>query len=245
MGMIGLIINTAVLLAIASYFVVAMVTIGGYIYTRMARQTLTHWYDVLMSFGLGMVAFCLVNVVLIQIHAFYPIVAWIQFVTMGYIIYICSDIRIQCLVCLDTALAPFFVAKSSSESLVYWILAGLSIVYIYYAFNLGFIPYSTAWDANHAYMYYPKVWALNNGLFWSNGPGVSPSLWMVYISYWFSLRQPMPKWFLAPDTIAVFMNMLAGPFALLTGIGLVRQVISFMFDKLSATRLATAMTIGR
>lgn len=28
-----------------------------------------------------------------------------------------------------------------------------SIVYYFYGFQLSFIPYSTAWDANHAYMY--------------------------------------------------------------------------------------------
>jgi hypothetical protein len=41
------------------------------------------------------------------------------------------------------------------------VLIGISIVYYLYGFQLSFIPYSTAWDANHAYMYVPKVLAEN------------------------------------------------------------------------------------
>ena len=41
------------------------------------------------------------------------------------------------------------------------ILVGFSIMYYLYGFQLSFIPYSTAWDANHAYMYEPKVMAEN------------------------------------------------------------------------------------
>jgi hypothetical protein len=41
-------------------------------------------------------------------------------------------------------------------------------MYYLYGFQLSFIPYSTAWDANHAYMYEPKVLAENFGVLWNN-----------------------------------------------------------------------------
>jgi hypothetical protein len=78
-----------------------------------------------------------------------------------------------------------------------------------FSFNLSYIPYSTAWDANHAYMYFPKIRSLNNGVFYSDGPVTFPYLWMVYISYWFSLLKPLSSFTIAPDTLAVFMNSLS------------------------------------
>jgi len=78
-----------------------------------------------------------------------------------------------------------------------------------FSWNLSFIPYSTAWDANHAYMYFPKIWALNNGVFFTEGPVITPYLWMVYISYWFSLFQPFTSFTIAPDTVAVIMNSIS------------------------------------
>jgi hypothetical protein len=45
-------------------------------------------------------------------------------------------------------------------------------LYVYLGFYLSDIAYSTARDANHAYMFYPKMWALNNGYYW-NEPGMA------------------------------------------------------------------------
>ena len=52
-------------------------------------------------------------------------------------------------------------AKSNPWNRVGIILVGFSIMDYLYGFQLSFIPYSTAWDANHAYMYEPKVMAEN------------------------------------------------------------------------------------
>ena len=56
------------------------------------------------------------------------------------------------------------VLFTSSRSRVFFSLLLISIVYFYLGFNLSFIPYSTAWDANHAYMYVPKVMANYHGM---------------------------------------------------------------------------------
>jgi hypothetical protein len=52
-----------------------------------------------------------------------------------------------------------------------WIMLVLvifSIIYYFYGFQLSFIPYSTAWDANHEYLYVPKVIAENFGIIRGN-----------------------------------------------------------------------------
>jgi len=48
--------------------------------------------------------------------------------------------------------------------IVMMVLVVLSLVYVFYGLQNSFIPYSTAWDANHAYMYVPKIIAENAGL---------------------------------------------------------------------------------
>ena len=40
-------------------------------------------------------------------------------------------------------------------------------LYFYFGFNYSFIPYPTAWDASHAYIYYPMVFSNYNGYPWS------------------------------------------------------------------------------
>ena len=81
-------------------------------------------------------------------------------------------------------------------------------------------------------MYFPKVWALNNGLFFSEGPITTPHLWMVYIAYWFSLFKPFGTSFsLAPDTVAVVLNNVSGWLSLLFGLGAMSTIINYFKDK--------------
>ena len=60
------------------------------------------------------------------------------------------------------------VLKQNPRKWIGIILLGLAIMYYFYGFNLSFIPYSTAWDANHEYMYIPKVLAENHGVLRGN-----------------------------------------------------------------------------
>ncbi|MEI6774615.1 MAG: hypothetical protein WCL18_07710 [bacterium] len=46
------------------------------------------------------------------------------------------------------------------------VLLAISLLYYLYGFQLSYIPYSTAWDANHAYMYIPRILAQNHGVMW-------------------------------------------------------------------------------
>lgn len=82
--------------------------------------------------------------------------------------------------------------------------------------QLAFIPYSTAWDANHAYMFFPKIWADNHGLYRSNGPWTSPFIWYSYIAQRFSSMSWLtPVTGLARDTMAVLMNFITSAVGIL------------------------------
>jgi hypothetical protein len=95
---------------------------------------------------------------------------------------------------------------------------------------LAFIPYSTAWDANHAYMYIPKILAENHGVLRGN-IGVAdnaPGLWHMFITFFLALIQPIKsRFWLSPDTIAVAMNFLSGIFVLIFGTGLIKEAITY------------------
>ncbi|MDR2189795.1 MAG: hypothetical protein LBP53_00975 [Candidatus Peribacteria bacterium] len=51
------------------------------------------------------------------------------------------------------------------------VLLVISVMYFYYGFQNSFIPYSTARDANHEYMYIPKILAENAGIYRGNSVG--------------------------------------------------------------------------
>jgi hypothetical protein len=70
-----------------------------------------------------------------------------------------------------TEIADEFRGNKLKENRWKWIgivLLAISIIYYLYGFQLSYIPYSTAWDANHEYMYVPKVLAENHGVLWGN-----------------------------------------------------------------------------
>jgi hypothetical protein len=103
---------------------------------------------------------------------------------------------------------------------------------------MSWIPYPTAWDANHAYMFYPKMWALNHWFYW-NEPNMNttPYLWLSYITYWFSLFVPFyNKFWIAPDTFAVIFNFLSWVFVLLFGLALIWEVLN-IFSKDNENKL--------
>lgn len=125
------------------------------------------------------------------------------------------------------------------------ILLAISIIYYLYGFQLSFIPYSTAWDANHEYMYIPRVLAQSHGVIRGNlGPiSSAPYLWHMFIAFWFALIQPIKaRFWLAPDTIAVAMNFLSWIFVLIFGTGLIKEAINYFVPKKAENDLST--TIG-
>jgi hypothetical protein len=125
------------------------------------------------------------------------------------------------------------------------VLVGISLLYYFYGFQLSFIPYSTAWDANHAYMYIPKVIAENHWVLrWNIWIAATPpELRHGFITFWFSLIWAI-KWFwLGPDTVAVAMNFLSGIFVLILGLWTVKEIINY-FTKKETTGTKIAFYLG-
>lgn len=100
------------------------------------------------------------------------------------------------------------------------LLAG-SLTYFYFGFSHTIIPYPTARDANHEYLYTPKVIADNGGILRGNKgtANAMPYLWHGLIASAFSFWKPITSiTSLATDTFAINMNFWSGIIVLLFGI---------------------------
>lgn len=226
--------NTIFFIALIAVFVVSIYCIGAKVYEYILKQTIKDRYDILFALGFWLAVFVIINYILIAFNIFHPIVTWLELCLALYLVWKSSTERSQAVSIMNQSGQFFF--SHSNWIRPFAILLTLSIVYFYFWFNLSFIPYSTAWDANHAYMYLPKVMANNNGMWLDQWAVGWSNLWMVYIAYWFSLMRPLSPWFtLAPDTVAVVMNFLSGLFALVFGLGALSKAIAYFTETNEST----------
>ena len=98
-----------------------------------------------------------------MVRLFYPAITRLLFIGLGVMIRWRKTQLKEYRILVEDIFAEFNLenVKSNPWNRAGIILLGFSIMYYLYGFQLSFIPYSTARDANHAYMYEPKVLAEN------------------------------------------------------------------------------------
>ena len=109
----------------------------------------------------------------------------------------------------------------------------LSLAYLYMWIQNAFTPYSTAWDANHEYMYIPKILAENAGIYrWNVGANNMPWFWHQFLTFVFSLTWCTNWRFgLSADNIAISMNNMSATFVVIFGIAIIFQIFSLVHNK--------------
>ena len=109
----------------------------------------------------------------------------------------------------------------------------LSVVYLYMWIQNAFAPYSTAWDANHEYMYIPKILAENGWVYWWNNIANNmPWFWHQFLAFIFSLTGCSNGWLgLSSDNIAISMNNMSSALVLIFWIALIFQIFSLINNK--------------
>ena len=109
----------------------------------------------------------------------------------------------------------------------------LSVAYLYMGIQNAFTPYSTAWDANHEYMYIPKILAENAWVYrWNTVASNMPWFWHQFLTFIFSLTGCTNWWLgLSPDNIAISMNNMSAAFVLIFWIALIFQIFSILNNK--------------
>lgn len=193
----------------------------------------------LLNFWMGLGIFLLIIYIYSMVHLIRGAIIWILFLGLGYMVWKMKDDMLPYQTIISDIADEFKWAKLkvNRRKRIGIILLAISIIYYLYGFQLSFIPYSTAWDANHAYMYAPKVLAQSHGVVWWDVWGIvamAPGLWHIFIAFFFALIQPIKdRFWLAPDTIAVAMNFLSGIFVLIFGTGLIKEAIGYFSPKKS------------
>ena len=140
---------------------------------------------------------------------------------IGYVVHVANT--------KDSGIKNIFSVKGWLQFL-WLLLLVLSIWYLFNGFQLAYLPYSTAWDANHAYMFFPKMWSLHHGYYRNEiRMTTGMQLWYMYITFFFSLFGPLDGFlWISVDTIAIEMNFWSGIFVLLLWLGLVLEVVDLL-----------------
>ncbi|MFZ2150417.1 MAG: hypothetical protein WAZ12_04565 [Candidatus Absconditicoccaceae bacterium] len=240
-GFVILLINNIIIFALGAYFITGTLSLGTWISNKIIKFQETRRQEMFLNFGIGLGVMLLLVYVLASFGILYPILTWIFFVGRGFIIYKEKKILINYKNIISENIQDFKAneLKNNRWKWIGFVLLIISIMYYFYGFELSFIPYSTAWDANHAYMYEPKILAENFGVLWGNvgNANGAPMLWHAFITFWFSLIQPIKSWFwLSADNIAVSMNFLSGIFVLLFSLGVIKEILNFFEKKLETIK---------
>ena len=225
------VINNILLIGIGCYSMLWFLSLWSFIERKFIHFTEKRWQEVLLSFWIGLCTFLLLIQVLLQCNLLYGWVSVLLFIGLGILIrkeksQLREDEKI-----LEEEIISF---KTNNDSIILSIILCIILMYLFLGFQNSFIPYSTAWDANHEYMYWPKVRAEYGWIFWWDWfkPDF-PELWHCFITFFFSVFgwSWLPRdglLFMSKSTIAVSMNFRSAILTLIFSFGIVSTVISFI-----------------
>ncbi|MDD3262859.1 MAG: hypothetical protein PHR61_03350 [Candidatus Absconditabacteria bacterium] len=247
-GFVMLIINILLLYFLGIYLILGVTSVGHMINKLRIRLPQKRTQELFLSFGIGIGTFLILIKALASFTILYGAITRLIFLGLGVAIYFYRKELFGYQQILEENIEEFKITSLKRNPFLWigLILIAISLLYYFYGFQLSFIPYSTAWDANHAYMYVPKVIAENHGVLRGN-IGIAatpPELRHGFITFWFSLIGAIKGFWLGPDTVAVSMNFLSGIFVLILGLGTVKEIINY-FTKKETIGTKIAFYLGR
>lgn len=247
-GLVMLIINTCLLYFLGIYTILWITSIGTLVNKYRIRLPQKRIQEMFLNFWIGLGIFLLTIKILASFTILYWAITWAMFIGLGVAIYYSKKELSEYATQIEEAFEPMKYQGLKKNGIIWVsvILVAISLLYYFYWFQLSFIPYSTAWDANHAYMYIPKVIAENHGILrWNIGVAATPpELRHGFITFWFSLIWSIKGFWLWSDTVAVAMNFLSGLFVLILGLGTVKEIINYFINK-ESNGSKIAFYIGR
>jgi hypothetical protein len=180
------------------------------------------WQRVGVSFVLWIAIEILILYLFVLGNVLFPIVSRALFAGWIYRIWKCRESLFDAWQLVPqsiSSLKQLIASKDLTDKIVWCLFVVIVVIWFWYIFNgfeLSFMPYSTAWDANHAYMFYPKMRSFNNGMYWlEESMRIDPDLWYVFLTYWFSLfRRTDGIWAVSSDTIVLSINFWSGIYVL-------------------------------
>ena len=246
-GNIITIFNTLLLFGLWTYLILWFTAIWSWINRKLIKFQQNRWQEILLSFGVWMCWFIIVVQILLWIGLLYWIVSWLLFLWLWFM---ARYERKQLSVWGDIIEAILEKAKNwlvygtwNLNSKEFWsskiwfialfVLVLLSVSYLYIWIQNAFTPYSTAWDANHEYMYIPKILAENAWIYrWNTVANNMPWMWHQFLTFIFSLTGCTNWRFgLSPDNITISMNNISSLLVLLFGIWIMFQIFTLIWSK--------------
>ena len=187
----------------------------------------------LLSFWLGLCSFIIIVQILLWTWLLYN---WVSYILLWLLWFMIIYERKTLWKRWDIIADIFSNRRSGITSgkmwyIVLFVLLILSLIYYYYGLQNSFVPYSTAWDANHEYMYIPKILAENHWIYRGNTVWNSmPWFWHQFITFVFSFAWNWWLW-LSPDNMAISMNNLSAWFVLVFWIAVIFQIFNLLSKK--------------
>ena len=232
---VPLMFNTLVLYCLALLFIFAVFSLWNIISRKLKLFKTIRWQETFLTFWLWLLLFLVVIQILAGIWILYSAITWLLLIGLVVLWWFDRKNLKEHKEALLWVFEKFREIKPLSNL---WWLFGLLIVisfwYYFFNFSHSYIPYSTAWDANHEYMYIPKVVSENHWILWWN---VWPAakmieLWHAYITFFFSVWTPISSILnIAKDTVAVNLNALSWVLVLIFWLWALKEALTLFKRK--------------
>ncbi len=238
-GQIITLFNTLLLVCLWIYLILGFSAVWSRVERKLVKFNQLRWQEIFLSFWIWFCSFIIIVQILLWIWFLYGIVSWLLFLWLGFMIrYERENLKKWWEIIWDILNNYQKWILSSGTWKRIWFLATLlpvilSVAYLYMWIQNSFVPYSTAWDANHEYMYIPKILAENHWVYWWNTvANTMPGFWHQFLTFIFSLTGCTNWWFgLSPDNIAISMNNMSATFVLIFWIAIIFQIFTLINDK--------------
>ncbi|MFA7284323.1 MAG: hypothetical protein WC004_00675 [Candidatus Absconditabacterales bacterium] len=245
-GAIMRVINSAIVFGCGLGIITALTGIGAWIHQKLYTNSERGRRQILMSFGIGFVTFVSVNYFLILMHVYYGWVNWLQVGLLVYLTRKTLPLLKSIASTINQSVRSVYMAhKSGGYNRVVIFLLLVSFAYYFVGFKLAYIPYPTAWDANHAYMLIPNAISSAYGHTWNiaQPTGYIP-VYLSFVTFFFSLVKGLGAGFwIAPDTFGVEMNYLTAIFTFIITLGIIDKVLHLVENK-DADHKKLTQTLG-
>ena len=229
-GMIMWVVNSALVFWLSVFILCGLAALGTYIYKRLYQNAEWSWKSIILSFGIGFGLFTIFNYVLILLNVYYPIVNWLQLVALGVLVRYQRNTLREIGTHINLSIRSLYTKNRTGYEWILVVLLLFSISYYFIGFQLAYIPYPTARDANHAYMLIPNAISGVNG--WNAVKAGYLPVYLSFVSFFFSIIKGLGgKFWIAPDTFGVQFNYLTAMFTFITTLGIIGKTIQLVKRK--------------
>lgn len=232
------IFHVIIIFAFLFFFLIAITALGDILFKALRWRQEKTIHGIFLRFTIGLIAFCVGNVFLLMAQVYFGITVWLEFFAGIFLLWKQKTFLLEANKIIEDFMANVYNKFTANPILwiIFVLLIALICVYVFMWFNLAFIPYSTAWDANHAYLFFPRAWALNNGLYrGATGASSTPYLWYGFLTFWFKLASSFfwgsGIFGISPDSFAVMMNFWSWPLVLIAFVFLLDAFVAFLHKR--------------